>query len=54
MKSIDNFEIQKEIEKYKNMNYETALNLIFEWVKTGIITRKQFKVLLQANRDSYK
>lgn len=53
MTSIDEMEIKEKIEKIQNLTYDKALNLIYEWVRTKIITRKQFKVLIQANRDSY-
>lgn len=37
------------VDKVKAASYNGALQLIYEWVKTGKISLKEFRLLLQAN-----
>jgi len=42
----------ERIEKIRNISYDSALKLIYEWVKTGVVTLKQFKILIEENRTA--
>lgn len=41
------FEIRKKIDKVKGIEYDMAIKLIYEWVKTGAINLKEFRELLR-------
>ena len=46
------YDQQERIEKVQDMEYDDAEKQIFEWVKTSVITLRQFRELNQANRDA--
>ena len=39
-------------EKVQTVPYEQAMKLIYEWVKKDVIGLKEFRKLIQDNRDS--
>ena len=49
---MKDYDQKQRIEKIQNMEYNSAEKQIFEWVKTGVITVRQFRELNQANRDA--
>jgi polyhydroxyalkanoate synthesis regulator phasin len=44
--------LRERILKIKSISYNQAEQLIYEWVKKGCITLKEFCILNQINKDT--
>ena len=50
--SVKDYDQQQRVERVQSMYYEHAERQIYEWVKTSVISLKQFRELNKANRDA--
>jgi len=46
-------DIYERIQKIEQLSYGWSERLMFEWIKTGVITLKEFRLLSEANRNSH-
>ncbi len=44
--------IQDKMEKIQELPFKQAEKLIYEWTKTNCISLKEFRMLVEANRNS--
>jgi hypothetical protein len=52
MKMIKEANDESRKDQVQDMEYDEALELIFKWVQSKQISLKDFKFLIQANRDA--
>lgn len=49
---MEDYDLEQKAKKIQNMDYNQALDLIYMWVKQGVVNKRQFKKLIEENRNS--
>jgi hypothetical protein len=44
---MEDYDLERRVEKIQNMDYNQALDIIYMWVKQDVINKKQFKHLIK-------
>jgi hypothetical protein len=52
MSDFDQFEYEERKEKVQTGSYNEGIKLIYQWVKQEVIGLREFRLLLDDNRES--